>query len=246
VPALRAIVLTHADFEGPARIADRLAAHGHAIDVRSLHRGDRVPARLERGELLVVMGGPMGVADRTKPETGFLRAEIDLLQTCVARDVAVLGICLGAQLLAHAAGARVYPMVSESGARLYEVGWAPIRLDHEAGAHVLADLPGELHVLHWHGDTFDLPPGATLLASSSVCRQQAFRVGRRIFGLQFHCEVDREHVDAFLRADGEFVRRANGASAVDDLRAQTERHVDESRRIGDRLLDNIIAAMLAD
>ncbi len=116
----RAVVLQHAAFEGPARIADRLAAHGC--------EGDPVPARLEPTDLLVVMGGPMGVADRANPATAFLQAEIDLLRTRVEQDAPVLGVCLGAQLLAHGAGARVYPMTSGDGSRVREVGWGPIQL----------------------------------------------------------------------------------------------------------------------
>src|SRR5262245_7242780 len=117
----RAIILQHVPFEGPARIADLLTARGCSLDVRQLHRGDRVPSRLGPGELLVVMGGPMGVADVGSPEFPFLRQEIELLRHCVTEDAPVLGVCLGAQLLAAAAGAAVAPMHDASGERVYEV-----------------------------------------------------------------------------------------------------------------------------
>lgn len=240
---LRAIVLKHAEFEGPARIAELLAESGYAVEIRSLHRGDAVPAKLERQDLLVVMGGPMGVGEIDAPGYAFLRREVELLRARIEQDAPVLGVCLGAQLLAHAAGARVYPMSDGPGVRLYEVGWAPIRFHLEQGDDALSGLPAEASALHWHGDTFDLPRGARLLASSAVCRNQAFRLGRRAFGLQFHCEVARDDVEAFLRADAEYLTRAVGSDAAARLREQTDRHLDAARRVGDLLLRNVLRAM---
>jgi GMP synthase (glutamine-hydrolysing) len=243
-----AVVLQHEDFEGPARIGDLLAARGYAIEVRAVHRGDAVPERMKADDLLVVMGGSMGVGDLGRSEYPFLAAEARLLQHRIEGDAPVLGICLGAQLLAHAAGARVYPMVDgRDGARILEVGWAPVRFpigDRTSETDdPLAGLPPEAHVLHWHGDTFDLPAGATLLASSAICRNQAFRLKRRLFGLQFHCEVDAGHVDVFLRGDADFVVRANGPDGVEQLRRETLRYADESGRLADVLLENIVRAM---
>jgi GMP synthase (glutamine-hydrolysing) len=242
----RAIVLQHAAFEGPARIADLVAAHGYEIETRALHRGDPVPAALAPGDLHVVMGGPRGVGERDRPEYSFLRDEIGLLRSCIAADAPVLGICLGAQLLAHAAGARVHPMTGGAdGSRRYEVGWAPVRFRLDEADDALSGLPAEAPVLHWHGDTFALPAGARLLASTAICPNQAFRLRRRIFGLQFHCEVEHEHVEAFLGADADFVVLANGGDGVARLRADTARDLDSSRRVGDVLLRNILRAMTA-
>jgi GMP synthase (glutamine-hydrolysing) len=239
-----AVVLQHADFEGPGRLAGLLAGAGWEIEVRSLHRGDAVPSRMTPHALLVVMGGSMGVGDVGRPEFRFLVDEIRLLRQRVLDDSPVLGVCLGAQLLAHAAGARVYPMAERGGGMAaFEVGWAPVRFNRESGDDALAGLPPEAPALHWHGDTFDLPAGARLLASSALCANQAFRLGRRLFGLQFHCEVDAQHVEAFLRADGDFVVRANGPDGVARLRAETGRQVDLSRSVGDVFLGNILQGM---
>ncbi|HEY5147670.1 MAG TPA: gamma-glutamyl-gamma-aminobutyrate hydrolase family protein [Polyangiaceae bacterium] len=243
-----AIVLQHEDFEGPARIGDLLAARGYAIELRAVHRGDAVPERMNAEDLLVVMGGSMGVGEADRAAYAFLDAELRLLGRRIEEDAPVLGICLGAQLLAHAAGARVYPMTDgRDGARVYEVGWGPIRFrTGETDAETddaLVGLPPEAHVLHWHGDTFDLPAGATLLASSAICPHQAFRLKRRLFGLQFHCEVDADHVDVFLRGDADYVIRANGPDGVARLRRDTARHAEESGRLADVLLGNIVRAM---
>jgi GMP synthase (glutamine-hydrolysing) len=242
----RALVLQHADVEGPARVGELLEELGYALDVRNTVRGDLVPTALDDGDVLVVMGGPMGVADIGKPETAYLQAEVDLIASRIAIDAPVLGICLGAQLLAHAAGAVVKQMRTPSGERVYEVGWGSIALDPRAGDAILAGVPAAIDVLHWHGDTFAVPPGATSLASSGVCPNQGFRLGRRAFGLQFHCEVGRDEVAAFRRADADYVTQANGADGDARIAADTERVFAESRRVGDVLLRNILRAMTED
>jgi GMP synthase-like glutamine amidotransferase len=124
------------------------------------------------------------------------RAEVALIEDAVVREIPVLGVCLGAQLLAVAGGAAVYP-----GGRGLEVGWAPVSLSRGADDDpLLAGLSPSWTVLHWHGDTFDLPPGAVHLASSERYANQAFRLGGNAWGVQFHIEVDRAAVDAFALA----------------------------------------------
>ncbi|HEY2407946.1 MAG TPA: hypothetical protein VGI10_18185 [Polyangiaceae bacterium] len=241
----RAIVLLHAEFEGPARLATLLVEHGYELDVRALHRGAEVPHELAPGELLLVMGGPMGVADLERTEFPFLRREFELLGRCVAEGSSVLGICLGAQLLAHAAGAAAYPMRNRAGARVYEVGWAPLDFHVQADERVLAGMPAQAPMLHWHGDTYDLPAAAQLLASTPLCKNQAFHLNHRQFGLQFHCEVGPDEVAAFLREDPAFVRTANGPDGAERLRRDTSLHIDGLRAVGERLLRNILGVLEA-
>jgi GMP synthase (glutamine-hydrolysing) len=242
----RAVVLTHAEFEGPAAIADLVTQEGYALDVRSLHRGERAPEDLGRDDLLIVMGGSMGVADVDLPQFPYLRAEVELLKRRVVEEAPVLGVCLGAQLLAHAAGASVSPMRTEDGLPVYEVGWAPIRFFPADNDDVLVGMPSEASVLHWHGDAFQVPPGARLLASSAVCRNQGFRLGRRQFGLQFHCELGVGDIENFLRGDADYVRQANGPDGIEALRRDTHRYFASFRKVGDRLLQNIVRAMIAN
>jgi GMP synthase-like glutamine amidotransferase len=244
----RAIVLQHTPTEGPGRVAELLAERRVALDVRHVYRGDAVPAHVEKDELCVAMGGPMGVGDVGDPRYPFLAAEITLLREAIARDRSVLGICLGAQLIAAAAGARVYPNTRRAdGGNVVaarEVGWGPVDFAGGRPEPALAGLAARELVLHWHGDTFDLPRGAVPLASTAVCRNQAFRLGWRCFALQFHCELSAEDVATWVREDAAYVREANGEEGGAKILADTERHFADAQPAWDRLLRNIIGQML--
>jgi GMP synthase (glutamine-hydrolysing) len=175
------IVLQHVPFEGPGLIAGALERAGARVDVRHLHRGDPVPNPDELAGL-VVMGGPMNALDdATYPH---LAAERELLAECVRLDVPVFAVCLGAQLLAAALGARVFT------GHTAEVGLGVVALTPDARFDPVFGPAGHvLPVLHWHEDTFELPVGATLLASNDAYPHQAYRVGSA-YATQFHLEID--------------------------------------------------------
>jgi GMP synthase-like glutamine amidotransferase len=242
----RALLLQHVSHEGPARVAQAIARAGCELERRELFAGQEVPPRLDGFDVLIVMGGPMGAMDVGDPRYPFLADEIALLRLAVARDFPTLGICLGAQLLAAAAGARVYPnLVGEPARPLREVGWGAVHFTRtEAEEPVLAGLDRAELVLHWHGDTYDLPPGAVLLASTLACQNQMYRLGRRSFGLQFHVELEEGDLDAWLAADPDYVRGALGPGGVERIRLDTARYLPRFRERGDALLDRILASML--
>lgn len=150
---------------------------------------DRLDIKQASG--LIVLGGPMNV-DQTD-RYPFLAAEVQWIRQALQHSVPLLGICLGSQLLAKACGARVYPNPVK------EIGWYEVGLTSPAaGDPLFAGCPPQLTVFHWHGDTFDLPPEAVLLATGPLCRHQAFRVGPRAYGLQFHIEMTAELIDSWL------------------------------------------------
>jgi GMP synthase (glutamine-hydrolysing) len=177
------LALQHIACEPPAAYEDELRATGLELVRVELDEGDELPDWRGFGAV-VVMGGPMGAYE--EDEHPWLVAEKRLLREGVEAGVPVWGVCLGAQLLASALGARVYRGDTP------EVGVLPVELTPDAaGDPVFAGAPPSFHTLQWHGDSFDLPPGATLLASSPMYPHQAFRVGSS-YGLQFHIEVPLE------------------------------------------------------
>lgn len=158
-----------------------------------LHDGDGLPRNTSDLEGLIIMGGPMNVDEIDKYP--FLLQEVNLLEKVIKDKKPVLGICLGAQLIAKALGCNVYPNKTK------EVGWHSIALTKEAGVDpILKQAPHQLTVLHWHGDTFDLPSGAIHLARSKKCENQAFRVGENVYGFQFHFEVTPSMVKSWVES----------------------------------------------
>jgi GMP synthase (glutamine-hydrolysing) len=213
------VAIQHVEFEGPGAIAREAAAQGIALRVCRPDRGEGLP---DVGNLagLVVMGGPMGVSDTQMYP--WLADEIELVGAALARGLPVLGVCLGAQLLAAACGARVYRGPAA------EIGPGTVTLSAAGRADPVLGAAGgeELPVVHWHGETFDLPEGATRLAASGLYPNQAFRAGASApaggggeapaaaYGLQFHIELDaallegwREHLPAEVQI-GEQTRAA--------------------------------------
>jgi GMP synthase (glutamine-hydrolysing) len=141
------------------------------------------------GDLLIILGGPIGAYEEARYP--FLNAELKLIERALAQNARVLGVCLGAQLLARVLGARVYP------GSVAEIGFAPLTLTSAGLASPLRWLES-VPVLHWHGDSFDLPVGSDRLASTPAYENQAFRMGRQALGLQFHAEACPEALESWL------------------------------------------------
>ena len=176
---MRVLAFRHVPFEGAGRIEPVLRARGIDLDYVDLYAPDAGVPDPAGYSGLIFLGGPMSVNDPLP----YLRVEEQIIRDAVARKLPILGVCLGAQLIAHAMGASVF---SNAGS---EIGWFDLRFTTAAaGDPLFCGLACET-VFHWHGETFDLPAGAELLASSDRCRNQAFRLGDRVYGLQFHLEV---------------------------------------------------------
>ena len=238
----RAVCVTHVPHEGPGLLGDVLAAAGYGLESREVFRGETVPFDLGPSDVLVVMGGPMGVADLGAPTMPWLAEEVSLLRERLARGWPNLGVCLGMQLMAHAAGAKVAPMKDTAGARVREVGWG--RLDFHGTDAITRGLPATIEVLHWHGDACELPQGGTLLASTKLCPVQMFRLGRSV-GMQFHPEVDGPMAVLWAEEDADFVRGANGPGGVAALQAGSALAAARSLAHRRRLLAQVIEAVTA-
>jgi len=210
---MRVLVIMHVENEGPGVFGELLRAAGAEVQVARLHLGDALPDPRELDAALT-MGGPMNVYEEQRYP--FLRDETGFLQMAAAHDLPVLGICLGAQMIAKAAGAAVTKNPVE------EVGWGTVSLTGEGLADPLfRGLPATLPVFQWHGDTFGVPEGGALLATGVDCHHQACRF-KRSYGLQFHLEADRALLAEWFagKAAGDDILRR-----CDELAPEIGRHV---------------------
>ncbi len=185
---MRTHFLQHVPFEGLGSIEPWLKAAGCEITSTRFFESTHLPSA-DEVNLLIVMGGPMSVND--EGEFPWLVQEKRFIRTCIEARKGVLGVCLGAQLIAGAMGARVYRNQAK------EIGWFPIQAVPSVDESIFC-FPPSVEVFHWHGETFDLPPGAAHLARSEGCENQAFQLGRSVMGLQFHLETTPESARALV------------------------------------------------
>jgi GMP synthase-like glutamine amidotransferase len=178
---MKITIFQHVPYEDPGMILDWTAERNHDVSFVNFYEDFRMPDA-GSADMLIIMGGPMGAYDEGK--FPWLKDEKNFIRECAGRNMPVLGICLGSQLLAECLGGRVYPN------RQKEVGFFPVTMSGEAKSDpVFRDAPAVWDILHWHGDTFNLPPGAIHLASSEVTPNQAFRK-EKCLGIQFHPEAN--------------------------------------------------------
>lgn len=213
--------LQHVPFEGLGSIAAWVVEEGHRVTACRLYAGEPLPDPA-LVDLLVVLGGPMSVHDQQLHP--WLGEEKRFLEEALRQSIPILGICLGAQLLATVLGARVY------GNRHKEIGWFPIETTEAAGASpYFSSFPASLPVFHWHGETFDLPAGAVHLARSTACEHQAFSFGEKVVALQFHLETTPDTAAAlvancggdvqpgpYVQPAGDFLARRQDFAAINE------------------------------
>lgn len=188
-PGKTLLALRHVHFEDLGTLAPHFAQRGYAVEYVDAPLADLGAIDALAPNLLVVLGGPIGAFDDAIHP--FIADELALVKTRLDAGRPILGICLGAQLMARALGADVYSL------GVKEIGYAPLTLTEAGRTSPLAAL-GDASVLHWHGDQFDVPQGATHLARTPVGENQAFAVGKHALGLQFHLEADAARIESWL------------------------------------------------
>ncbi|BAY99939.1 glutamine amidotransferase, class I [Tolypothrix tenuis PCC 7101] len=211
---MRIHYLQHVPFEGLASIAQWATQQGHIISATQFYNGDNLPS-VDDLDWLIVMGGPMNIYEYD--QYPWLNDEKQFIESAIQQNKVVIGICLGSQLIADVLGSKVYQ------GREKEIGWYPINLTPEAQNYpVFASFSQSFNVFHWHGDTFDLPPGAVRIAYSEVCANQAFIYGDQVLGLQFHLESTKESVSQIIEncvselVSGKYIQKAEEMLARDE------------------------------
>lgn len=220
--------LIHSDLGGDIHLPHWAASRGHDWTLVPVHRS-APPPEPQAQNALAILGGPMSVWEEGRHP--WLKAEKRLIEDFLRAGQPVLGICLGAQLLAEVLGARVYPGAQR------EIGWLPVRRVPEAAAHALgAQLPEHFHTFLWHGDTFDLPSGAAHLARSEAVPHQAFACGSAL-ALQFHLEARTDWVRRLVERDAAQMTPERHVQSAETVLTRSNRFYPENNALLDRLLD---------
>jgi GMP synthase-like glutamine amidotransferase len=226
------VVFQHDPFEDLGFFAEVLAKQGAAYRVVRLFHDEMPAENWDEVKALIVLGGPMNVDDEAR--FPFLRWEKRIIRAAIDESVPVLGVCLGAQLIASTLGAAVFH------GSVKEIGWSPISITpHGQVDSLLGYLPEIATVFQWHGDGFELPVGAILLASSQHFRTQAFRVGKTIYGLQFHLEVTPRMIERWIDERSKDLALAPYVQP-EKILADTQNYAPASKYYGERFLSEFV------
>jgi len=226
------LVIKHVSIEGPGTIGDFFKDTNWQLETIELERGDKLPDDIRDIEAIITLGGFMNVYEEDKYP--FLKDEDIFLRKAIKKEIPILGICLGGQLLAKALGAKVKKAARE------EIGWGKVNLTKQGlDAPLFSGLEQELDVFQWHGDTFQIPGKGTLLATSKYCKNQAFLFGKNTYGLQFHIEVTPGMIESWIK---EYLDTDDQTEMIDRKRMVIEAHKrkDRFRKQADRILSNFL------
>ncbi|MBI5887563.1 MAG: gamma-glutamyl-gamma-aminobutyrate hydrolase family protein [Deltaproteobacteria bacterium] len=233
----KVLVIQHVACEGLGIIEPELKKYGLKADFLKVFKNASLPRRIPQGYgALIVLGGPMGVyEDGVYP---FIKDELNLLESALKTDLPILGVCLGSQMLAKAAGADVYK------GKAKEIGWYKAELAGEGMKdRLFLGMPEEFTVFQWHGDTFDLPKGAVNLASSKLFKNQAIRVGRNAYGLQFHLEVTEKMIGEWIEVNAGELKSLKGFIDPDEILKETPKRIDALKRHGAAVISRFLRAV---
>ena len=229
------LVLKNIEREGPGLFLKLAKEKGFLPEIYNLSLGEKLP-EAKKDDLILIMGGPMSVRDIDNKKYFWLREETDFLKKAIENQISIIGVCLGAQLLAHILGGGIEQLKDESNKiNKPELGWSEISsIDEKSCDEGILRVKKPLKVLHWHGDRIILPPQAELLASSARCNEQLFKIGEYIYGLQFHVETEGSMTDDWIRNDKKFIISGLGKNGQKILKNQCNEF--ESSTLNDRVL----------
>lgn len=225
--------LQHVPFENLGGIEAWARANGHQTKPIKVYENESLPP-VEDFDCLVALGGPMNVCEESA--FPFLKDEKRFIERAIKDDKMVLGICLGAQLIADVLGAKVVRNEHE------EIGWFPVgRTRDSANSKIFSALPTAFTTFHWHGDTFEIPAGAKRVAASAACPNQAFVYGENVCAVQFHPEITKDGLRLMLRHEGEDLKAGKFIQTADEMVAAENRFAENAA-----LLNNLLSALMPE
>ena len=239
------IILEHSPLTGALRLGEKLLGYGQHLQVIKLHEGHRLPDDLKEVDGVIAAGGPQSPADDSVP---WLADEMALLRAAHEAQLPVVGLCFGCQILGRALGGEVGPLgggESDESSSTIELGWHEVRLTPASREDpIYAGIAWQSQQLHWHRyQLTELPPGARLLASSKLCRVQAWALGLRTYGFQYHPEVYPETIESWTDDGPQDL--AEAGITRDELKRQTEKQYPGFARLADRLFERISLVLMA-
>ena len=233
--ALHFHCLQHAAFENPGTILEWIAVNNHTISYTYFFNQNFSFPSLDDIDVLLVMGGIMNVYE--EQQFPWLKEEKQFIKAAAGAGKKIIGICLGSQLVAAALGARVYKNKET------EIGFFPVSFTHAAMQHQLfSHFKNPYNVFQWHGDTFDLPANAILIASSEICKHQAYLAGDNILGLQFHFEINETIIEDMLLHDGHELQQHGASIHTPQQIRKNFFHLQQNKKDMFLLLDKFFAA----
>ncbi|HEX3006337.1 MAG TPA: type 1 glutamine amidotransferase [Bacteroidales bacterium] len=226
---MNAHIFQHEPFEEPFAILDWLTSNQFDVSFTHLYRGDRLPD-INRVDWLILMGGGMSINDEARYP--WLIEEKQFVRQCIQSGKKVVGVCLGSQLTASSLGCKVYP------GKYKEIGWFPIQKQVSSGRY--SDLlQASSTVFHWHGETFDLPENAQLLASSKACRNQIFVHGDNVLAMQCHLEMTPQAIEGMFNNCGDEIRPAPFIQTIEEMRKDSLKYAAPANQLLFSLLNSL-------
>ncbi len=215
------LVLQNIEREGPGLFSKIAKEKGFLPEIYKLSLGHKLP-EAKKEDLILIMGGPMSVRDINNEKYFWLREETEFIKRAIENQISIIGVCLGAQLIAHISGGKIEKLKDEfNKENKPELGWSEISsIDKKSNENPSFTLKEPLKVLHWHADRIVLPSQAELLASSARCNEQLFKIEEYVYGLQFHVETEGLMTDNWIRNDKEFIMSGLGKNGQIILRNQ--------------------------
>ena len=241
------LVLQHIDREGPGLLAVLGEERGMNIQIVRVDQGEQLPDPNEcNNTIALVLGGPMGANERTKPKMSWLQRELDWIGIWRQQSKPMIGICLGAQLLAIAEGGSVKALeVGEPPLSVKEVGFGAVHwLKSSSTDDWLHEFNDSDVVLHWHGDQIKLPDSATLLGSTLLCPEQIFHINNQAVGIQCHLETDEQSLNSWIKEDIEFITNAMGKDGPRRLHEDAKRFNLSIEKLGRRFFEQVLDQLI--